>query len=634
MLHMDLFGPVKVMSLKKKRYCLVIVDDFSRFTWTYFLHSKDETTGILQDFVKQVEKQFDLPLKIFRSDKGTEFRNKELDDFYVSKGIMRQYSIPRTPEQNGVVERKNRILIEAARTMLTDSGLPLTFWAEAVNTACYVQNRVLINHRHQKTAYELLYKIKPLISYFKVFGCPCFILNLKDSISKFAAKIDCGYHLGYTTTAKAYKVFNTRTKTVEETLNVKFNELSSMKIPANPADLFDLDKFTFESVAVKTNNACPSKNSSSDYGYEIIIPQQKSASSGRAADVQNSCQSSTTATSTVVDQTSPLTPASISSNTVDKSPQIVDQSQHVSTPLPRIPPPFEATTGSSKSPAVVSSDDSHLQPSPLNVIVPYQGDLIFLKSHPPDQIIGNINEGVLTRSQSQNICLFAGFLSLHQPVKYQEALKDNNWVEAMQKELQQFRRQQVWELVPLPDGVSPIGTKWVFKNKTDERGIVVKSKASLVVQGFRQEEGIDYDETFAHVARLEAIRLFLAFAFNHNIKVYQMDIKCAFLYGKIQEEVYVCQPPGFEDPFNPNHVYKLNKALYGLKQAPRAWYETLSTFLLSIGFTRGKIDKTLFLKWRGKDLMIVQIYVDDIIFGSTCNKMCEEFRKLMTADLK
>ncbi|KAM0036293.1 putative RNA-directed DNA polymerase [Helianthus debilis subsp. tardiflorus] len=445
---MDLFGPVKVMSLKRKKYCLVFVDDFSRFTWTYFLHSKDETAGMLQDFVKQVEKQFDLPVKVFRSDNGTEFRNRELDEFCVSKGIVRQYSIPRTLEQNGVVERKNRTLIEATRTMLADSGLPLTFWAEAVNIACYVQNRVLINPRHQKTAYEILYKIKPLISYFKVFGCPCFILNLKDSISKFAAKVVSGYHLGYSTTAKAYIVFNTRIKTVEETLNVKFNELSSMKIPTNPVELFDLDKFTFENVSVKTNSAGPSQPPPSDNGYEIIIPQQKFTSIARAADVQNSCQSSATTTSTVVDQSSPLTPASTSSNTVDKNPQIVDKNQHVSTSIPPIPPPpFQDTVGSSKSPTVVSSDDSHLQPSPLNAIVPYKGDLIFLRSHPPDQIIGNISEGVLIRSQSQNICLFAGFLSLHQPVKYQEALKDNSWVEAMQKELQQFKRQQVWELV-------------------------------------------------------------------------------------------------------------------------------------------------------------------------------------------
>ncbi|KAF5768399.1 putative RNA-directed DNA polymerase [Helianthus annuus] len=457
--------------------------------------------------------------------------------------------------------------------------------------------------------------------------------ELKRFHFKICSQNDCGYFLGYSTTAKAYKVFNARTKVVEETLDVKFNELSSMKIPANLAELFDLEKFTFENTAVKTNSAGPSEDTTPDYGYEVIIPQ-RSATKGKALVVQNNCQSSTTATSTVVDQSSPSTTASTSSTTADKSPQTVDKSQQWSTPLPPIPPPFEATTGSSKSPAVVSSDDTHLQPSPTNAIIPYQGDLIFLRSHPPDQIIGNINEGVLTRSQTQNICLFAGFLSLHQPVKYQEALKDNSWVEAMQEELQQFKRQQVWELVPLPKEVSPIGTKWVFKNKTDERGIVVKNKARLVVQGYRQEEGIDYDETFAPVARLEAIRLFLAFAVNHNMKVFQMDIKSAFLYGTLQEEVYVCQPPGFEDPFYPDHVYRLNKALYGLKQAPRAWYETLSNFLLSNGFKRGTIDKTLFLKWRGKDLMIVQIYVDDIIFGSTCTKMCEEFRELMTVEFE
>ena len=142
---MDLFEPVKVMSLGKKKYCLVIIDDYSRFTWTFFLFSKDEAAEVIKFFILQAEKQYSLPVKVIRSDNGTEFRNKNLDDFCMSKGIVRHYSIPRTPEQNGVVERKNKTLIEAARTMLADSGLPLYFWAEAVNTACYVQNRVLIN---------------------------------------------------------------------------------------------------------------------------------------------------------------------------------------------------------------------------------------------------------------------------------------------------------------------------------------------------------------------------------------------------------------------------------------------------------------------------------------------------------
>ncbi|GJV91475.1 putative ribonuclease H-like domain-containing protein [Tanacetum coccineum] len=168
-------------------------------------------------------------------------------------------------------------------------------------------------------------------------------------------------------------------------------------------------------------------------------------------------------------------------------------------------------------------------------------------------------------------------------------------------ELLQFKLQKVWTLVDLPNGKRAIGTKWVYRNKKDERGIVIKNKARLVAQGYTQEEGIDYDEVFAPVARIEAIRLFLAYASFKDFVVYQMDVKSAFLYGKIEEEVYVCQPPGFEDPDFPDRVYKVEKALYGLHQAPRAWYETLSTYLLDNGFQRGKIDKTLFIR-RDKDV--------------------------------
>ncbi|GJV97125.1 putative ribonuclease H-like domain-containing protein [Tanacetum coccineum] len=199
----------------------------------------------------------------------------------------------------------------------------------------------------------------------------------------------------------------------------------------------------------------------------------------------------------------------------------------------------------------------------------------------------------------------------------------------MQEELLKFKLQQVWILVDLPFGKKAIGTKWVFRNKRDERSIVVKNKARLVAQGHRQEEGIDYDEVFAPVARIEAIRLFLAFASYKGFLVYQMDVKSAFLYGTIEEEVYVHQPPGFVDPAHPNKVYKVVKALYGLHQAPRAWYETLSSFLLENGFRRGTIDKTLFIKKNKSDIMLVQVYVDDIIFGSTKKSMCTEFKEVM-----
>ncbi|GKE14175.1 putative ribonuclease H-like domain-containing protein [Tanacetum coccineum] len=199
----------------------------------------------------------------------------------------------------------------------------------------------------------------------------------------------------------------------------------------------------------------------------------------------------------------------------------------------------------------------------------------------------------------------------------------------MQDELLQFKLQKVWTLVDLPNGKRAIGTKWVYKNKKDERGIVIKNKARLVAQGYTQEEGIDYDEVFAPVARIEAIRLFLAYASFKDFVVYQMDVKSAFLYGKIEEEVYVYQPPGFEDPDFPDRVYKVEKALYGLHQAPKAWYETLSTYLLDNGFQRGKIDKTLFIRRDKGDILLVQVYVDDIIFGSTKKSLCTEFEKMM-----
>ncbi|GJV74519.1 putative ribonuclease H-like domain-containing protein, partial [Tanacetum coccineum] len=173
------------------------------------------------------------------------------------------------------------------------------------------------------------------------------------------------------------------------------------------------------------------------------------------------------------------------------------------------------------------------------------------------------------------------------------------------------------------------GTKWVYRNKKDERGIVIKNKARLVAQGYTQEERIDYDEVFAPFARIKAIRLFLAYASFKDFMVYQMDVKSAFLYGKIEEEVCVCQPPGFEDPDIPDRVYKVEKALYGLHQAPRAWYETLSTYLLENEFQRGQTDKTLFIKRDQGNILIVQVYVDDVIFGFTKKKLCAEFEKMM-----
>ena len=230
--------------------------------------------------------------------------------------------------------------------------------------------------------------------------------------------------------------------------------------------------------------------------------------------------------------------------------------------------------------------------------------------------------------------MFCCFVSQVEPKKVEEAVEIHDWVLAMQEELEQFERNKVWELVKRPTHAHVIGTKWVFRNKMDAEGVVCRNKARLVAKGYSQTEGIDFDESYAPVARLEAIRLFLAFASQKNFKVFQMDVKSAFLNGALSEEVYVEQPPGFVDKSKGDRVYKLKKALYGLKQAPRAWYDTLSTFLVNNGFKKGVVDRTLFTIEHEGNLLLAQVYVDDIIFGSEDAELCERFAMLMQSEFE
>ncbi|GKE13434.1 retrovirus-related pol polyprotein from transposon TNT 1-94 [Tanacetum coccineum] len=251
-----------------------------------------------------------------------------------------------------------------------------------------------------------------------------------------------------------------------------------------------------------------------------------------------------------------------------------------------------------------------------------------------DNVIGNPSRLVSTRKQLATDalwCFYHSVLSKVKPKNFKTVVTEACWFEAMQEEIHEFDRLQVWELVPKPDCVMIIALKWIYKVKLDEYGDVLKNKARLVAKGYRQEEGIDFEESFAPVARIEAIRIFIANAASKNMTIYQMDVKTAFLNGELKEEVYVSQPEGFVDPDHPTHVYRLKKALYGLKQAPRAWYDTLSRFLLDNKFSKGVVDPTLFTRKTGKHILLVQIYVDDIIFASTDPKACDIFSKEMSS---
>ncbi|WVZ80817.1 hypothetical protein U9M48_028265 [Paspalum notatum var. saurae] len=249
-------------------------------------------------------------------------------------------------------------------------------------------------------------------------------------------------------------------------------------------------------------------------------------------------------------------------------------------------------------------------------------------------MIGGIHQRV-TCSSVASLAFFShsAFVATFEARDVSHALSDSNWVNAMHDELENFERNHVWDLVEPPPNCRPIGTKWIFKNKQGENRMVVRNKARLVAQGFCKE-GIDYEETFAPVARLEAIRILLAFAASKGFKLQQMDVKSAFLNGFIEEEVYVRQPPSFESARFPDRVYKLRKALYGLKQARRAWYARLKSFLLKSGFVMGSIGKTLFLLSRGGDTLIVQIYVDDIIFGGSSHALVSSFAEQMSREFE
>ncbi|GJW14772.1 putative ribonuclease H-like domain-containing protein [Tanacetum coccineum] len=682
-LHMDLFGPTSVKSINHASYCLVITDDCTRFSWVFFLASKDETSGILQTFIRQIENQLSHRVKIIRSDNGTEFKNRDMLEFCGNKGIKQEYSNARTPQQNGVAERMNRTLIEAARTMLADSLLPTTFWAEAVSTACYIFNRVRVTKPQNKTPYELLFGHKPIISYIRPFGCHVTILDTLSVLGKFDGKSDEGFLVGYSLNSKAYRVYNLVTKRVEVNLHVNFLEDKPNVKGVGYRWMFDIDYLTdsmnyipvslenqanpHAGTSEKTNNAgtsqTPNSNASEEKDEDVelivvpsavtipeeIVDSRTSSTKSKKEKILTDPQQEKKVSSTDTLEDNPKIQAfrreleqialkhlgivpennSTSTPSVNTGSQTVntDRLDHDDSPMPELEIFHKSETGifdeASYDEEGVITDFNSL---PTEIEVSPTPTLRIHNIHPKSQILGDPKSAVQTRSKvqkksgahallsyiqkqqrnnhkDQQHCLFAYFLSQEEPKKIAEALQDDSWVQAMQEELLQFKLQQVWVLVDLPHGMKVIGTKWVYRNKRDERGVVVRNKARLVAQGYTQEEGIDYDEVFAPVARIEAIRLFLAFASFMGFIVFQMDVKSAFLYGTIDEEVYVSQPPGFVDPDHPTKVYKVVKALYGLHQAPRAW------------------DK--------KNIMLVQVYVDDIIFGSTNKSWCDEFEALM-----
>ncbi|GJR95434.1 retrovirus-related pol polyprotein from transposon TNT 1-94 [Tanacetum coccineum] len=503
-----------------------------------FLKTKDEALEAIIKCIKNIQVRLNATVHNVRTDNGTEFVNQTLREFYENVGISHQTFVARTPHQNDVVERQNRTLVEAARTMLIFSKALLFLWTEAINTACYTQNRLTICRRYNKTPYELMHDKKPNLSFFHVFGALCYPTNDSDDLDKLDEKADIGIFVGYTPAKKAFKIYNKRSQKIIETIHVTFDELTAMasKQFSSGPDLQGMTPATSSSGLVPnpvSQQPCiPPNRDDWDLLFQPMFDEYFTPPSNAVSQVQEAV-----------------------------APRAVDLADsHVSTSIDQDAPTSKSTSqGSSSNVRQTHTPFEHLGK--------------WTKDHPIANVIGDHSRSVSTRKQLQTNamwCYFDAFLTLIEPKNFKQAMTEPSLIDAMQEEIHTFERLQVWELVPCPDKVLLIKLKWIYKVKTDEFGGVLKNKARLVAQGFRQEEGINFEESFAPVARIEAIRIFIANAAHKNIMIFQMDVKTTFLNRELKEEVYISQPEGFVYQDNPSHVYKLKKALYGLKQAPRA----------------------------------------------------------------
>nr|GEW32850.1 Gag-Pol polyprotein [Tanacetum cinerariifolium] len=517
--------------------------------------SKDETLEVLIDFLRLVQRGLHAQVRIVRSDKGIEFLNKTLHAYFASKGILHQTSIARTPEQNGVVERWNRTLAEADRTMLSAAKFPLFFWAKAISTACFTQNCSLVIPRHEKTPYHIINDRKPVFYSVK---------SLQDHVSSDLVPQCQRTTLEHDSLSLGPQC-QENVPHADKTITMS-NELDLLFSPMFNELLNGSSQVVSKSSAVTTADALNQRQ------------QRHTTPLNNQTTPEPTCQVPTQAPT--VTSTENLNQAEMIAENVQ-----VENDEFINIYLytdKRQRGDIRGFTTENMNQAEMIAENAQVENDEfINIFcTPVQdrgetssryvdssnmhtfsqhhpSEYRWTKDHPLEQVIRNPSQSIRTRRQLESdseMCMFALTVSRTKLKNIKEAMVDSAWIESMQKELHQFDRLD---------------------------NTVIQNKSHLVAKGYAQKEGVDFEESFALVARLEAVRLFIAYAAHKSFTVYQMDVKTAFLYGPLKEEVYVNQLDGFVDPYHPDKVYRLKKALYGLKQAPRAWYDELSNFLVS-----------------------------------------------------
>lgn len=475
LVHGYLCGPIEPATSGGNKYFFLLVDDFSRVMWVYMLKSKNEALGVFKKFRAQVEDGDKKKIKVFRTDRGGEFISNDFKTFCEDVGIERHFTTPYTPQQNGVVERRNRTVVEMARSYLKEMNLPMELWGEAVRHSVSVLNRLPTRALSDQTPYEAWTGLKPNIGHIRVFGCLTHMKIPNNHTTKLADRSMEVVNLGREPGTKGYRLYDPVSKRVLVSRDVIFDEDKSWPWGQEREDgAHNLGTFSILDVSGTE------KEDQTDTGY---------ADGSEAGGAEN--------------------------NT----------------------PPHSPVTSTNR-------DDQDESGEPRR----YRS------------LVDVYNETEPVEAEEELM-----FMGVEEPQNFEQAVKEHNWRLAMQKELESIEKNDTWKLTELPDGHKVIDLKWIFKLKKDASGKVVKNKAILVTKGYVQEHGIDFEEIFAPVTRLETVRLLLALSAKNNWEVHHLDVKTAFLNGDINEEVYVAQPKGYVKKGQEKLVYKLSKALYGYK---------------------------------------------------------------------
>ncbi len=603
--YSDVAGPSRTKSLiEEHRYAINFIDDNTRYTALYTLKNKSDALKFFQKFIAEHGHPNELEIGGIRSDNGGEYTSEQFQQFCLDNKIKREFTIPHTPQQNGVAERNWRTLFDMTRSMLKEANLDSRFWARALKTAVFIRNRCLTSANHQQiTPYELFFGKKPDLSRVRIFGCKAFVYNDDTNRGKLDSKSFEGRFVGYGEQTKSWLIYIPTLSKIVPSRNVTFVEGITKQI----------HQPTPQQQKVKTDT-----NDSNDEENEDEIEFELS-NSGRNDLKQSVPNNQPSAISTIESQVRPPEQ--------NRSPLVSNNTQ----------PVFQSPQG------IAFKKGLRTTKIPFNLRGDY--DLTGFKNgnnnndnnnnnNNSNNLISKIDDETITQHVMMIKTLEDGGIleDNNTPTNYKEALRNphhSKWKKAMDEEYSALLSNNTWNLTELPANKNTIKSKWVFKLKQNADGSIARYKARLVAKGYTQVLGIDYKETFAPVVKFTTIRTLTALAALRGYKIYQLDISTAYLYADADTELYMEQPEGYQTtgPNNSKLVCKLNKSIYGLKQAGRNWNKTLDSFLRSNNLEPSKADPCLYVAKDSDDrkFFAIAIYVDDIIQITNDNERRKSF---------